>query len=518
MQNLKLLVLFFLTLKGILVFAAEGEEKCFIIENLEIRGAYQLSNMQINKFKKQYKNKCLTVNDIKTLTRVITNLYIDEGYITSRVYIPEQNLTEKKLIIQVQEGTIEDIEYTDGTSLKRSGLPIKKNQILNLRDIEQGIDHFNMLKSNNANIYLKPGDKPGSSIVVIDNKPSKKWHLSTGIDNNGTKTKGTNQSFTNFSFENLFGLNEYYGLGYRTGLADHNKSFMNSYSANVLIPYGYNNFTLQYNKAFYRNFIKTPRNNYSNKGGSEVTKLNIDRLIHRDGSSKTNLIAGVGHDDYSNYIANNKIEMSTYRIHKFDVGLRHARLLQASSISFSLQYTGGENQNYVTNFAKIKTPAKRFHKLNYGVSWHKPLAVKIWDKNLRYHLQVLGQYSPEMLVATEKDTVGGLQSVRGFKDYIENADTTIVARSELSAHLPAFKSARTQSLFGDISIFTAFDLGRFSNYEEGRRRVGIMSGVAAGVKNTSGYINLSCTIAKPLETPAKGKNSSVVYFSLSIDV
>jgi hemolysin activation/secretion protein len=133
-------------------------------------------------------------------------------------------------------------------------------------------------------------------------------------------------------------------------------------------------------------------------------------------------------------------------------------------------------------------------------------------------MHILGQYSPEMLVATEKDTVGGLQSIRGFKDYVENADTTIVTRNELIVVLPAFKSQRTSSLFGDISLFTAFDLGRFSNYEEGRRRVGIMSGVAAGVRNTGGYINLSCTIAKPLETPVTGKNSSVVYFSLAIDV
>lgn len=137
----------------------------------------------------------------------------------------------------------------------------------------------------------------------------------------------------------------------------------------------------------------------------------------------------------------------------------------------------GENQNYRKNFGNIKVPAKSFYKCNYNFSWYKPLGVIAGQHSFKYNLQVNGQYSPVMLVATEKDTVGGLSSVRGFQDYSENADNTAVIRNELIIELPALGSRLGKLLFNNVGIFGAFDLGKFSNYEENGTRSGIMSGM-----------------------------------------
>ena len=45
-----------------------------------------------------------------------------------------------------------------------------KNQAINLRDIEQGIDQINRLSSHNAKISLDPSEKSGYSNVKIENK------------------------------------------------------------------------------------------------------------------------------------------------------------------------------------------------------------------------------------------------------------------------------------------------------------------------------------------------------------
>lgn len=491
---------------------------CYKIDKLEIEDSYQLSQRQIKGLKKKYETRCLNIEDIKEILKIITNIVISDGYITSRAYTPEQNLKDRKLVIKIQEGMIEDIEHTSDSHIKNNCLPIRKGQILNLRDIEQGVDNLTRLKSNNINIYLKPGETQGGSIVVIENKPSKKWHINTGADNSGSKNRGRNQSFTNLGVEDLLGLSEHYSLGYRTSLGNAQNNFMRSYSTSFSLPFGYNNFSLYYNSANYRTFIETPRNKYTNKGGSKVAKINIDRIVHRDGNSKTNIATSIGSDNYSNYIADNKIEMATYRIHKFDLKIGHQRRLESSAISFNLIYTGGENQNYSAKLTKLSTPPKRFGKINYNIIWHKPLPVFIDKKNIKYQLQLSGQYSPDMLVVTEKDTVGGLSSVRGFQDYSENADNTIIIRNELIADLPSFQYKKATSLIGDMSIFGAFDFAKFSTYEEKGKRTGVMSGAAIGVRNTNGYMNFSVTIAKPLEAAVPIKRSTVVYTSLAIDL
>lgn len=505
-----------------LVYGADRDPMCFKIDRLEVQGAYNLSDLRILKLKRKYENRCLKVDDLKDLIRVVTNLYIESGYITTRAFLPEQNLNEGRLIIKVHEGQIEDIEFgsknkqTEGKTF--TSLPIKKDQILNLKDLEQSVDILNNHGHRKANIFLKPGDTPGSSIVVIDNIASKKWHINTGIDNAGSKNKGRNQIFANFGFDSLFGLHESYNFGYRVSAADHEQNFMRSYSFGLSIPYGYNTLSVAYNDSLYRTFIETPRNKYSNKGGSKVIKYSLDRVIHRNNVGKTNFVCGVGVDNYSNYFADNKIEMSTYRIHKFDLGLKHQRRLEASSIGLGLQYTYGENQNYKINLSHLARPGKIFRKINYNLSWNKPLQVVVANRNVIYQFAMLGQYSPDMLVISEKSSLGGPSSVRGFKDYIENADNTIAMRNEIIAGLPFVETKIANKIFGDVDMFAAFDYGKFTNREERNDRSSYMSGIAAGVRKASGYINFDFSLARPLKAPVKIRDKMVMYLSLSLNI
>lgn len=504
------------------ICGAEQNSQCFKIDQLEVQGAYNLSDLKILKLKRKYENRCLGVDDLQDLIRVVTNLYIESGYITTRAYLPEQNLNEGRLIIKVYEGLIEDVEFTSDKQQTKKGeiknLPIKKGKVLNLKDLEQAIDTLNNHSSSKSNISLKPGTNIGSTIVVIDSSTPKKWHVNTGVDNAGTKNKGRNQVFTNLGFDNLFGLHENYNLGYRVSASDHERNFMRSYNVGFSIPYGYNNFSVVYNDALYRTFIETPKNKYSNKGGSKIVKFGLDRVIHRNSLSKTNFTGGVGVDNYSNYFAENKVEMSTYRIHKFDLGIKHQRRLEASSIGFGLQYIYGENQNYNPNLSRMTKPGKIFRKINYNLSWNKPLPLVVANRDVIYQFAMFGQYSPDMLVISEKSSLGGMSSVRGFKDYIENADNTIAMRSEIIAGLPFVKTKAAHKIFGDVNMFAAFDYGKFTNREERGKRSGYMSGIAAGVKKARGYVNFDFTIARPLKSPVKIRDKMVMYLSLSLSI
>jgi len=301
-------------------------------------------------------------------------------------------------------------------------------------------------------------------------------------------------------------------------LDDPSVLYTKSYNSVFSIPFGYNDFTVSYNHANYRNFVQGSGNTYSNKGGSKVYKFDFNRVIHRNGNGKTIVSAGIGGDDYENYLADNKIEISTYKVRKYDFGINHQRRFTQGVVACGLTFTYGINKGFISNFSNLKSPAKYFNRINFNGSLLKNLPVKLAKRNLQYHLQIDGQYSPDLLVASEKSTLGGLGSVRGFKDYSENSDNMIVARNELTGFIATGNSRLVQRLFGDISIFTAFDIGYFKNREEIGTRDGVMSGIAAGIKNRDGIVNFSLTLARPIETPVNYKHKNIFYFSVAIDV
>lgn len=179
-------------------------------------------------------------------------------------------------------------------------------------------------------------------------------------------------------------------------------------------------------------------------------------------------------------------------------------------MGFGVQYTGGERLNYWENFSKFLIPDKKFNKVNANFFWYKRLPIKIKDKQLAYSLQASGQVTPDVLVISEKDTVGGLSSVRGFKDYSENSDNSLTVRNEFSIDASNFEHPRIKALLGDISVFAALDCGLFKNHGE---KYGFLSGMASGIRNRSGHVNFALTVAKPLENQGSLKKDTVVYFN-----
>ncbi|MBE8614380.1 hypothetical protein CYG68_18590 [Morganella morganii] len=55
------------------------------------------------------KGNCLTLSDIQALTDAITGDYLQRGFITSRAFLTEQDLSAGILSVAVTEGTQEAI-------------------------------------------------------------------------------------------------------------------------------------------------------------------------------------------------------------------------------------------------------------------------------------------------------------------------------------------------------------------------------------------------------------------------
>ncbi len=112
--------------------------------------------------------KCATLADIVRSLNIINAHYKDLGFITTRAYLPKQNVADGTVSITVIPGLIEGYVYADGTQANArivTAFRGKRGDLLNLRDLEQGLENLSGPRSSKATFKLIPGEKPGGSFI-----------------------------------------------------------------------------------------------------------------------------------------------------------------------------------------------------------------------------------------------------------------------------------------------------------------------------------------------------------------
>ncbi|MEY3197475.1 MAG: hypothetical protein RLZZ59_846 [Pseudomonadota bacterium] len=495
---------------------------CFKLTNIEIKNTVNnLETVKVMNFIEKYKNRCIDHGLIEDLVREFTNYYVGKGYVGTKILIPEQNIKSGTLCLDLIIGRVERIENKENGVLRyRPNIfPGSVGGILNLRDLEQGLDNMSNLRSNKgASMHFKPGTGFGDSIVVIENAADKKWFLNTGIDNYGSKLKGQHEWHSSYRLEDFIGMSESYSFAHKRSVGDDKKYSTRSYSAGFAVPYGYNNISLSYGYTKYRNFINATTQRFNNKGKTHVIKGVLDRVIYRDGNGKTTLGISAGRDIYSNYISDTKIQISSYKIDKASLSLKHHRKLDASLVGFGVEYVRGINKNYKNKFGSKLYPAHVFDKINYEFSWMHPINLDSVPGAARFTTSLNGQYSSRVLSASEKFSVGGFASVRGFKNSVENTDKGLLFRNEMAFNVSRYGGDYNNKIISDLELFVAYDLGRFwSKNEEGIAR-GSMSGIAGGFRNNRGLINFDFTVARALSSKYIKRTPLELYISVGLNI
>ncbi|MCP4971091.1 MAG: ShlB/FhaC/HecB family hemolysin secretion/activation protein, partial [Arcobacter sp.] len=140
------------------------DEHCVEIENINVIGSTIYDNEDFKDFIEPLLNNCEGITQLKNLTKKITNLYIEDGYITSMAYIKPQDLSDGEVEISVLEGKVNDIKTKLNLDLIYTDL---KDNILNIRDLEVGIEQIERLRSQKVNFELKPSKKIGFTDVKV---------------------------------------------------------------------------------------------------------------------------------------------------------------------------------------------------------------------------------------------------------------------------------------------------------------------------------------------------------------
>lgn len=470
------------------------DKTCHNVNRIAFLGAEHLSWSVKQKLVSSYQGRCLTLSRINNLVRETTNAYLQRGYVTSQAWLPEQDIAGGELTVAVSEGRVEDISL-DGKEMLalKMTFPGMVDNVLNLRDIEQGMEQLNRLPSQQVAIDIQPGKRPGYSSVVLRRTSTRlPVSVSFGADNGGQKSTGTGQMNAGVVLDNPLRLADQWSLSASRDSGFRHDRRSRSLNGGVTLPYGYWLFSYQAAWNDFYQHIPLQDVRYRYQGSAVIQRLGVNRTLLRDGRQKLALDMGLSRRRTENRLAGQRLTNSSVTVASLSAGLNYSRTLGGGYLTLNPTVSHGLRGLGATRDAPAFPDAAHgeFRKFNLSASYFYPLTPSLYYLSSAY-----GQTSADNLYAGERLSVGGQYSVRGFKEQYLTGNRGAYWRNELNWQVGTVPAA------GEVSLTGALD-GGWLREEAHRVEGGSVAGAALGLTMNSAWFNQSFTVGKPLLHPA----------------
>lgn len=472
---------------------------CFAVQRVELEGAARLSAATQAEIAAPFIGQCVGLREIRELMREITNRYVELGLVTTRVYIPQQDMSDGLLKLLVLEGRVGDIALSDGQAgvYLATAFPGLKGRVLNIRDIEQGLDQINRLRSNGATMELQPSEQPGLTNILIRNQPGNRVSGGLTLDNYGSPSTGDWRGTLNLSVDNPMGLNDAWFASFSRNLdADANKRLSESALIGANFAYGYWNWSLNLSKSRYVSMVSSLTQRFRTDGNTETYNLGVQRVLSRGQTSKLTLNAGLTHKDSKNYIEGSLLGTSSPKLTDVQIGLTSVFTAGAGSWTLDASAARGIKAFGVVALPQAGTgtvPTPFGTRYNAAVSYFRPLPLQGTDATWSSSLQM--QTSPHFLYGSEQMSIGGLFTVRGFDGTSLSAERGLYWRNDLAFSLPAQDGPVARKL-GRLQAYLAVDVGRIFGRQG--QTTGSLAGVVLGLRAAGGPIGFDLGLGRPV--------------------
>ncbi|MEM8673593.1 MAG: ShlB/FhaC/HecB family hemolysin secretion/activation protein [Cyanobacteria bacterium P01_G01_bin.67] len=190
------------------------------VEQFGFVGSTIFSPTELNEAVAEFTGKPISFAQLIEAANAITELYVSQGYITSGAYIPAQSLDGSTVQIQVLEGSLKEIEVTVlqgrlNESYIRNRLEKKTSTPLNINQLQSALQLLQinpLIKSLNAE--LAAGIEPGTNLLTVSVIPADTFSLEINLNNDRNISIGTFERGIRLEEGNLFGIGDQFRLIY----------------------------------------------------------------------------------------------------------------------------------------------------------------------------------------------------------------------------------------------------------------------------------------------------------------
>lgn len=475
----------------------ELDSACVALKRINVKGSNLIDEWELEVFEAPFLGKCITPELASNVLASATDFYLTRGFITSRAYLPNQNLKQGVLEVLIAEGKVSDVIVHSGSQLNVDSAFAKDEDLgLNIRDLEQAVDQMNAVPGNNVVMAVKPGDEPQSSQVVFENKgkPGLRGWLS--LDNAGTEATGKNGASLSLQAGDLLNLNDVWSLSVRHSIGSAAKS-NKSVNLDVKIPDSYNSYSFGYTKGGFDTVLNFPMTGaeLTNEGANESVSVSFDRVVHRDQSSKHSVGLKLKRDSVESFIADTRIDVNSRSLNSLVFSTESVLAFDRNVLIVNPDISAGLIE--VDNLPKgvntpVENPQAEYLRYKISVDWIQPITFN--NNQLRWKSKWVGQYASMPLYASQQLILGGASSVRGSYGVSIVGDSGYFWQNTLSLYKKLQLSAQTLNV--EYSI--GYDFGRVWSARSQAYEGGIKAAVVGASINTGGPWSLSLMHSLPL--------------------
>ncbi|MFH1782123.1 MAG: POTRA domain-containing protein [Candidatus Omnitrophota bacterium] len=410
----------------------EGEEAVFI-KQIDVVGVTLFKKEIVRGIVDEYENKELSLREIQKIADLITDLYRRKNYLTSRAYIPPQDLSKGVLEIRVLEGimgslTIKGNKYFSSELFEKK-MRLKQGDSFNNELLRKSLVRINEHPNRHAKAILVPGKVPGQTDVVLEVEDKKPFTAGLEYDNFGSRYIRKYRYSLKCDHGNITGHDDILTL--KLLKTDHENSYLLS-SLRYLLPF-WDTFEVGFFATKSRLRLLEELEPADVRGKSTIYSLFLNKYLVDEETLDIRLTSGFDYKHIRNYQVGNETSRDEMRIAKggFDVDKidKYGRTIFVNEFSYGIpdimqglddvdvraSRTGAGGK-----FTKYNAWLLRLHKLPLNLSL-------LWKNQL--------QVSPYILTSSEQFQGGGILNNRGYPPAEKVGDEGLSSVMELSLPL-----------------------------------------------------------------------------------
>ncbi len=434
--------------------ATPGSAINFKVREFKIEGNTVISDEEIRDKLKNYLDRSLTFADLLAIETDLTKLYQDKGYINSGVVVPAQDVSNGVITVQIVEGSIEEIKINISGRLQenyvRSRLNRGTKDPLNINELQEALQ---LLQLNplieNLNAELSVGSRRDCWVLNVEVNQANAFRPLLFINNSRTPSVGSFQRGIEISHNNFAGYGDRLSFIYK------NTDGSNDFDFNYNVPFNALNGTVGVRYRFVNSdIIEPPFDDLNIESETDEYQVTLRQpiIVTANSESTQELALGVEFSRQANKttLENREFPLSPGADDNGETKISALRLFQdwtrrtrqdvfaaRSQFSVGLDLLGATiNED---------EPDSSFFAWRGQVQWLRQLNS---SSNINLLLRSDVQLSASDLVPLEQFSLGGIESVRGYRQDSLLGDSGIFTSAEV--RIPVSRWNNGQSSFSAI--------------------------------------------------------------------
>lgn len=401
------------------------------VRRIVVTGGTVFSEEQIRAITAPFENRELGSDDLDELRQRLSLAYANAGYINSGAVIPDQDLKDGVVTLQIVEGRLAEVLVAGPNAFDPAFIAdrvrLGAGRPLNVRELQETIQ---LLLQNpqieRINAELAPGAQRGEAVLRMEVAEAKRWSAGFSVANNRSPAVGAVRTELSAGARNLLGVGDSLAVrfGHTRGLDDQGFNFSIPVTPRDTL------FTLRNDRVRSR-VIEPPFNLIDVKSESESTEIGFAQPLYR--TLRSTLTAGAALYYRSNATSLLGVPFSfTPGLAEGKANVAAVRLYgdwldrtQDSVFAARLTHTSGLRSGGATK-STDNTADSQYSSTLAQLQWARRLA----EDGRQIVLRADVQHASGELLPSEKFAIGGAETVRGYRENQIVRDNGWIASAE----------------------------------------------------------------------------------------